>query len=83
MPEDFNYAAPAELYSGGRRGSRAGKHIRYWRFATAAEALQYAIETLPAENLPGAMLEVGDERFGSDRIVELYQGGDYPLPRPD
>jgi len=49
--------------------------------ATAAEAIRFAIEALPAPLLVGAYLQVGDERFDSDQIRELYQSDAYPLER--
>jgi hypothetical protein len=52
---------------------------KYRRFATAAEAIRYAIEELPALRSLGAFLQVGDERFNSDEIHRLYDNGDYPL----
>jgi hypothetical protein len=69
MPS-FDYNAPAELFlSKPAKGCRT----KYRRFATAAEALRYAIE-----DLRGAWLEVGDERFDSTEIQRLYEAVDYP-----
>jgi len=72
----FDYSAPAELFLSRRAKSRREK---YRRFATAAEAIRYAIEELPALRSLGAFLQVGDERFNSDEIQRLYDNGDYPL----
>ena len=72
----FDYNAPAELFLAKRTKSRRAK---YRRFATAAEAIRYAIEELPALRSLGAFLQVGDERFNSDEIQRLYDNGDYPL----
>ena len=44
------------------------------RFATAAEAIRYAVEDLPALRSLGAWMQVGDERFNSDEIQRLYEG---------
>jgi hypothetical protein len=44
----------------------------YRRFATAAEAIRYAVETLRTPKAFGAWLEVGDERFNSAEIERLY-----------
>ena len=40
----FDYSSPAELYLSRRRG----RHTDYRRFATAAEAIHYAVEELRA-----------------------------------
>ena len=45
---------------------------KYRRFATAAKAIRYAVENLPALRSLGAWLQVGDERFNSDEIERLY-----------
>jgi hypothetical protein len=60
----FDYNAPAELFlSKPTKGSRT----KYRRFATAAEAIRYAVEDLRTPKAFGAWLEVGDERFNSSR----------------
>jgi hypothetical protein len=75
----FDYNAPAELFlAKPMKGSRA----KYRRFATAAEALRYAVEDLRIPKAFGAWLEVGDERFGSGEIQRLYEADDYPLRKP-
>ena len=72
----FAYRAPAELFlAKPMKGSRT----KYWRFATAAEALRYAVEHLRTPKAFGAWLEVGDERFNSSEIQRLYEANDYPL----
>ena len=72
----FDYSAPAELFlSKPAKGSRP----KYRRFATAAEALRYAVEDLRTPKAFGAWLEVGDERFNSIEIQRLYEASDYPL----
>ena len=53
----------------------------YRRFATAAEAIRFAVEDLPAIRTLEAWLQVGDERFNTEDIHCLYQGDDYPLRR--
>jgi hypothetical protein len=76
----FDYNAPAELFlSKPAKGSRT----KYQRFATAAEALRYAVEDLRMPKAFGAWLEVGDARFDSIEIQRLYEANDYPLSKPD
>ena len=72
----FDYNAPAELFL-----SKPAKRRRtkYRRFATAAEALRYAIEDLRIPKAFGAWLEVGDERSDSTEIQRLYDAVDHPL----
>jgi hypothetical protein len=55
--------------------------VTYRRFATAAEAIRYAIEEIPAPLLIGAVMEVSEERFDHRAIRELYDGAGYPLVR--
>ena len=42
--------------------------IGYRRFATAAEAIRFAVEDFPAIRTLGAWMQVGDERLDSDDI---------------
>src|SRR5260221_60459 len=51
------------------------------RFATAAEAIRFAVEELPAMRSLGAWMQVGDQRFDGDDIQRLYESDDYPLQR--
>jgi hypothetical protein len=71
----FDYNAPAELFLAKRTKSREN----YRRFATAAEAIRYAVEDLRTPKAFGAWLEVGDERFNSTEIERLYEA----LPKPE
>jgi hypothetical protein len=66
----------AELFLAKRSKSR---RENYRRFATAAEAIRYAVETLRAPRALGAWMQVGDERFNSNEIQRLYEAVDYPL----
>jgi hypothetical protein len=76
----FDYAAAAEIYPSRSRGSR--RHpVGYKRFDSAAEALRFAIEELPAEALVGAYLEIGEERYDAREMRTLYDAPAYPLPR--
>ena len=74
----FDYDAPAELFLAKRMKRRREK---YRRFATAAEAIRYAVEEL-LRSL-GAWMQVGDERFNGDEIQRLYEASDYPLRKPE
>jgi hypothetical protein len=76
----FDYSAPAELFLA---KPAKGRRERYRRFATAAEALRYAVEDLGTPKAFGAWLEVGDERFSSSEIQRLYEAGGYPLRKPE
>jgi Arc/MetJ-type ribon-helix-helix transcriptional regulator len=76
----FNYSAPAELFLARRiKSSREN----YRRFATAAEAIRYAVEDLRTPRAFGTWLEVGDERFNSNEIQQLYEAKDYPLRKSE
>jgi Arc/MetJ-type ribon-helix-helix transcriptional regulator len=55
----FDYDAPAELFLAKRTKSN---RENYRRFATAAEAIRYAVEDLRTPKALGAWLQVGDER---------------------
>jgi len=79
MPH-FDYNAPAELFLAKRTKSSREK---YRRFATAAEAIRYAVEDLRTPRAFGTWLEVGDERFNSNEIQQLYEAKDYPLRKPE
>jgi hypothetical protein len=76
----FDYGTPAELFMAKRKGG-ARQPLGYRRFATAAEAIRFAIEDFPAIRTLGAWMQVGDERFDSDDIQRLYESGDYPLKK--
>ena len=74
----FDYNSPAELYLSRPRG----RHTDYRRFATAAEAIHYAVEELSTGGSLSAWMQVGDERFNKNEINRLYDDGDYPLRTP-
>ena len=77
----FDYNAPAELYPSRIKKGRG--RITYKRFNTAAEALRFAIEEIPAAVLLGAYLEVDEARFGVQEIRFLYDSAGYPLKRAE
>jgi len=76
----FDYGLPAELFMAKRKG-RPRQQLGYRRFATAAEAIRFAVEDFPAIGTLGAWMQVGDERFDSEDIHRLYESDDYPLQR--
>jgi hypothetical protein len=78
--DSFDYNAPAELFH--PRGRRSKGPVNYRRFDTAAQAIRFAIEELPAPMLLGTRLQVEDDRFDSEQIRILYENAAYPLARP-
>ena len=76
---DFDYGASAELFMS--RSRAAKRRPKYKRFDTAAEAVRFVVEELPAAVLPGAYLVVAEARFGVEEIRHLYQSAEYPLRR--
>ena len=75
----FDYAAPAELFIAHTSFGRGG--LSYRRFTSAAMAIRFAIEELPARLRGGAVMEVSEARFDHRAIRQLYEGLDYPLTR--
>src|ERR1700758_4519437 len=76
----FNFNTAAELSPAAiRKKKRAG--FAYRRFGTAAEAVRFAIEELPADSLNGAYLQVEEARFDQSGIRTLYESDASPRPR--
>ena len=76
----FDYTTPAELFMAKRKGG-SRQPLACRRFASAGEAIRFAVEEFPAVHTLGVWLQVGDERFDSDDIQRLYENDEYPLHR--
>lgn len=74
----IDYKASAELFPSRRY---AKSLARYRRFSTAAEAVQYVIEEMPAAWLVGTYLDIDGARFEGQAIRALYDAQAYPLER--
>jgi len=74
----LDYAAPAELFPGHKGGHG---QIKYRRFETAAEAIRFVVEEVPASALRGAYLEIDEAQFARHEIQCLYDSEAYPLCR--
>ena len=77
--QDFSYDAPAELFPS-RRYAKSPRE-QYRRFGTAAEAIRFIIEEVPASWLNGSLLEVVERRFDGAGIRALYDAEGYPFQR--
>jgi hypothetical protein len=77
----FDYTAPAELFIRKKGKGGARQPLSYRRFATAAEAIRFAVEDFPAIRTVGAWMRVGDEHFNGDDIRRLYESNGYPRRR--
>jgi hypothetical protein len=82
VEEVFDYEAEAELFSA--RNRKSGRQSSgYKRFDRAADAIRFAIEDLPPEQLLRAHLQVEEARFDGNGIRRLYDAPAYPLARRD
>ena len=77
---NFDYDALAEVYMTNSWSTKA-RPVTYRRFDRSAEAIRFAIEELTERMQRGIAMEVGDERFEFDQILELYDNNKYPLAR--
>jgi hypothetical protein len=71
----FDYSTAAALYV----QKRGGRGQTYRSFKTAAEAIRFVMEELPAESLKMMAMEVGDDRLNGNDIERLYRSTDFPL----
>ncbi len=78
--EQFNFDGPAELYSAVGKGF-SRRSMSFKRFASSAEAIQYAVEVVGSEKLWGTVIETETQRLEAAQIRALYQHADYPLRR--
>jgi hypothetical protein len=76
----FDYGLPAELFMAKRKGGARSRPISR-RFATAADAIRFAVEDFPAIRARGAWMQVGSERFSGEDIHRLYESHHFPLRR--
>ena len=76
----FDYETPAELFMAKRKGGTR-QPLGYRRFATAADAIRFAVEEFPAVRTLGAWLQVGDDRYDVDAIHRLYDSAEFPRKR--
>lgn len=76
----FDYGMDADLFPA-RSRKQGRQQIGYRRFASAADAVLFAIEELPPELLFGAVLEVDGERYDGEEIRRLYDSLEFPLLR--
>jgi hypothetical protein len=75
-----DYGLPAELFMAKRKSGPRSRLISR-RFATAAEAIRFAVEEFPAIRALGAWMQVGNERFDGEDIHRLYKSHLFPLQR--
>lgn len=74
---DFHARAALHLGSDWHTASAQGARS----FATAAQAIRFALEEAAPVSLHGARLQVGDAIFLRDDLLALYRSPDFPLPR--
>jgi len=77
----FDYTASAELFIPKKGKAGVRQPLSYRRFASAAEAIRFAVEDFPAIRTLGAWMRVGDDRFNGDDIRRLYESNSYPRRR--
>jgi hypothetical protein len=78
--EAFDYSTSAHLFSMTNRNGRR-QPMSYKHFESAAEAIRYAVEEIPTQNLVGTLLEADDSRYDGKAISRLYASPGFPLAR--
>lgn len=76
----FDYAATAELFMT-FGGSWKTPAMTYKRFESAAQAVQFAMESLSSKQRLATVMEVTEARYDASAIRNLYESRDYPLSR--
>jgi len=66
----FDYGLPAELFMAKRKGGARSRLISR-RFATAAEAIRFAVEDFPAIRALGAWMQVGTTSIAFTRATSF------------
>lgn len=79
MSAAIDWAEAADFYI--KTSNFKSANSRYSRFASVAEAVRYAIETIEPAALRGVVIEFGDERHEGEAIRALYDAADFPLER--
>jgi hypothetical protein len=79
LDRKFDFRSEAELFP--PRIGKQSRRFRYQRFTSAAEAVRFAVEHMPAQVLAGVVIEAGDTRLDSKDIRRLYDSADFPLAR--
>lgn len=77
----FDYSIPAGIFAAGAGRKRGG--MTYRRFATAAEAIKFAVEETPEAARPQISMEVDEATFDHTAILKLYNDPGYPLRSGD
>lgn len=74
-----DFLARAELYLGSDTHTAFAQGSR--SFATAAQAIRFALEEAAPVSLRGALLKVGQAEFTRDDLAAFYTSPAFPLPR--
>ena len=78
MSTEFDYSAPAELFFNSvKRHPKVG----YRRFATAAEAIAFAMEGIGRGTVTSVTLEVDEQRFDRNAVRRLFEAPGFPRVR--
>lgn len=77
--ENPNVGDSAELFVAGRRGSRSPS-MNYQRFDRWEDAVRHAVEAVDLSKHPGTVIEVGDLRYDSHQISDMYTTLASPKP---